>query len=99
MNMHGVFRLCGAFILGVAVAAVAIGDAQAATAVGKVSRLVGSAETTTEGKTQALASGTVIHMDDLISTSAAARLEIGFDDGSTLRVGEKASVRIDRFVY
>ena len=97
--MHGIFRFCGAFILGAAVAAAALGHAHAATAVGKVSRLVGSAEGTTEGKTHALAADAPVHMDDLIATGEAARLEIGFDDGSTLRVGEKASIRIDRFVY
>jgi hypothetical protein len=90
--------ICGAFILGLATAAT-LSSAEAATAVGKVSRLVGSAEGTTEGKTQALAAGAAVHMDDLIATGAASKLEVGFDDGSTLRVGEKATIRIDRFVY
>jgi hypothetical protein len=95
--MHAI-RIWGAVILGLTVAALA-GHADAATAVGKVGRLVGSAEGTTEGKTQALAAGAPVHMDDLVTTSAASKLEIGFDDGSMLRLGEKASIRIDRFVY
>jgi hypothetical protein len=90
--------ICGAFILGLAIAAAA-GHADAATAVGKVSRLIGSADGTTEGKTQALSAGASVHMDDLIATGAASKLEVGFDDGSMLRLGEKASIRIDRFVY
>jgi hypothetical protein len=96
MDMGG---MCKTFILGLLLAAVAFGGAEAATAVGKVNRLAGSADGTTEGRTQALAAGMPIHMDDRISTGAAARLEIGFDDGSMLRVGEKANIRIDRFVY
>jgi hypothetical protein len=90
--------ICGAFILGL-VAAATLSSAEAATAVGKVSRLVGSADGTTEGKTKALAAGAAVHMDDLIATGAASKLEVGFEDGSTLRVGEKATIRIDRFVY
>lgn len=88
-----------AFLLAFAVAVMAVPQAEAATAVGKVSRLVGGADGTTEGKTAPLAADAPIHMDDLIATAAESRLEIGFDDGSVLRVGEKASVRIDRFVY
>jgi hypothetical protein len=97
--MHGFFRFCAAFTLALTVTAAAVGHASAATAVGKVNRLVGAAAGTTEGKKQALAAGAPVHMDDLISTGAAAKLEVGFDDGSTLRVGENASIKIDRFVY
>jgi hypothetical protein len=97
--MHGVLRVCAAFLLALSVTGATLDHAGAATAVGKVNRLVGSADGTTEGKTQVLAEGVAIHMDDLISTGVAARLEVGFDDGSMLRVGENAQIKVDRFVY
>lgn len=97
--MQGLFRSYLAFFLVLAVTTTTLDHAHAATIVGKVNRLVGSADGTTEGKRHALAADAPVHMDDLISTGAAAKLEVGFEDGSTLRVGEKAEVKIDRFVY
>lgn len=41
----------------------------------------------------------LVRLNDEIVTGANARLELAFDDGTRLTVGEKATVVLDRFVY
>ena len=43
--------------------------------------------------------GLPVHLREEISTGDAARLELTFDDGTTLTLGEKARLVIDEFVY
>lgn len=77
----------------------AAGSAEAATAIGKVTRLQGECVGLFEGKTTPLAEGAAIHLDETITTGADARLELTFEDETKLTIGEKASVKIDAFVY
>lgn len=88
------------FMPAVVAAATAIAAAaQAATPVGEVSRHQGTSIGLSEGTERALATGAAVHLQEEISTGEAARLEITFDDGTTLTLGEKARLVIDRFVY
>jgi hypothetical protein len=43
--------------------------------------------------------GGPIFLNDVVATGAAARLEVTFDDGTSLTLGESAEMRIDSFVY
>ncbi len=45
------------------------------------------------------APGAPIEFEQIVSTEADARLELGFIDQTTLTLGENARLRIDRFVY
>lgn len=81
------------------VLAVSGGMAEASTPVGEVSRLQGACVGVSEGTTRSLDSGLPVHLQEEISTGDAARLELTFDDGTTLTLGERARVVIDEFVY
>ena len=69
-------------------------SAQAELAVGAVSKVQGQAQI---GASSAVV-GTPVHMDDRLRTGANARLQVTFNDDSSLTLGENANVVIDRFV-
>jgi hypothetical protein len=71
----------------------------AATAIGKVSRLQGDARGTVEGVTRPMATNDAVYLDEAVATGDDARLEVALDDDTVLTVGEKASLRLDAFVY
>ncbi len=71
----------------------------AATAIGKVSRIQGEAMGTVEGTTKPLALNQAVYLDETVATATDARLELTFDDQSVLTLGERASLRLDAFVY
>jgi hypothetical protein len=83
----------------VSIAAASVADAYAATPVGQVSRLQGMSTGVSEGTTRQLEAGVPIHLQEEVSTGASTRLEITFDDGTTLTLGERARLVIDTFVY
>lgn len=70
-------------------------DAGAAEAVGRVTKVVSQAQI---GAAAAVV-GTPVHMNDRLRTGANARLQVTFNDDSSLTLGENANVVIDRFVY
>lgn len=43
--------------------------------------------------------GTIVHMNDTLSTGANARLQVTFRDKTDLTLGENATVVVDRFVF
>jgi hypothetical protein len=90
---------CGAILAGL-ILTLAIGQATAATVVGKVGRVQGevSAVVSAGGKV-AMMVGTPVEQDQTIETGVGARLEINFVDGTTFTVGEKSKVTVDRFVF
>jgi len=90
---------CGVIFVGL-VLSLAIGQATAATVVGKVGRMQGevSAVVPAGGKI-AMMVGTAVEQDQTIETGVGARLEINFVDGTTFTVGEKSKVTVDRFVF
>ena len=73
--------------------------AEAGPAIGGVSRVAGGATGTIDGATETLENAATIFLDEIVATEAAARLEITFEDATQLTLGERAQVRIDRFVY
>ena len=71
----------------------------AAAGVGTVSRAVGLCTGTLNGQSEALAPAAAIFPQHRLSTGAAARLEITFDDATLLTLGENAKLTVSRFVY
>lgn len=69
--------------------------ARAESAVGHVSKVQNTAQI---GAATAVA-GTPVHMNDRLRTGANARLEVTFNDNSTLTLGENANVVVDRYVF
>lgn len=67
--------------------------------VGMVTKVVNDAEVVTGGAAVSASVGTVVHMQDEISTGANARLQVTFRDQTTLSLGENARVTIDRYVF
>jgi hypothetical protein len=66
---------------------------------GEVSNAKGRSTGTIGETMQPLGPGSSIFMNEVLATGDAARLEVTFLDTSRLRLGEKASLRIDSFVY
>jgi hypothetical protein len=75
------------------------GGAQAATAIGSVTRLQGAVKGTVDGASKNLASGAAVLADELIATGPAARLEITLTDETVLTLGENATLTLDAFVF
>ena len=59
--------------------------------------------TKTDGQTQiggtAAAVGSIVHMNDVLTTAAKSHLEVTFRDKTTLSLGENARVVIDKYVF
>jgi FecR protein len=64
--------------------------------VGKVTRVFADSKI---GCCEAAAVGMPVEMNDKISTGPEARLQITFNDGTVLTLGELAEVVVDRYVY
>jgi len=69
--------------------------AVAAAQVGSVTRVQNQAQVGSESA----AVGASVHMNDHLRTGANARLEVTFQDGTRLTLGENADVIVDRYVY
>jgi hypothetical protein len=76
-----------------------ISSAEAATAIGKVTRLQGEAHGTVDGVTHRKAVDDAVYLDEAVVTGAEARLELTFDDRTVLTLGERAALTLDAFVY
>lgn len=88
----------GVFLVALLLAAVP-SIALAADPIGKVDRVQGDAEGAAGGKTSALAAGSPVSLNEVVTTGPGARLALVLDDGTALTLGEKAKLAIDRFVY
>jgi hypothetical protein len=92
--------LAASFILALLSAAFgAVPSAGAATAIGKVTRLHGDARGTVEGISRPIAADDAVYLDESVVTGADGRLEVALDDDTVLTVGERASLKLDAFVY
>lgn len=80
-------------------AALAADIASAEDQAGQVSQAKGSATGTIGETKEPLDLGSSVFMNEVLATGDAARLEITFLDATRLTLGEKASLRIDSFVY
>lgn len=67
--------------------------------VGGVSKLEREATATYEADIRRLAVKDAVYFQDLLETADRARLAVTLEDGTMLTLGEKASLRIDEFVY
>ena len=59
----------------------------------------GKASGTHDGATEALNLKSSVFLNEVVSTSEAARLEVTFIDGTQVTLGEKAKLTLDRFVF
>src|SRR5260221_3692083 len=73
--------------------------AAAATAIGKVDRVQGEALGTVDGATSSLSLDVTVFAGEVVATGADARVALILEDGTTLTVGENASLTLDDFVY
>jgi len=73
--------------------------ASAQEAIGAVSRIQGEASTMRGSATEALALDSAVFLNDVVTTGAAARLEVAFVDGTKLTLGAKTRLTLDRFIY
>jgi hypothetical protein len=87
----------------VAVAAIAAGGwssaAFGADVAGAISRVQGTAFGVVEGARQQLTEGGQVYVGEAIATGADARLAVTLADGTSLTLGENASLTLDAFVY
>jgi hypothetical protein len=67
--------------------------------IGTITRLLGGGILTSLGQMNTVIVGAPVHLDDIVSSDADARIEILFIDGTRLTIGEKASLRLDRYVF
>jgi hypothetical protein len=82
----------------VLIAAPPVGQAADAS-VAEVTRLRGAAFVHGAGDFRALAEGRPVYAGDRIVTGSASRLELIFDDGSVVTLGERTELVIERFDY
>ena len=87
------------FILLAAFAVTAVQPVTAAAQVGQVTRIEALAQVLRTGPATPLAVTSPVHMNDIVTTGREARLEITFNDGTVLTLGENARLQIDRFVF
>jgi hypothetical protein len=74
-------------------------DAMAASAIGTVTRLEGSAAATLAGESVALLSGAGVFATEAVTTGKGTRLEITLVDSTTLTLGENARLSLDDFIF
>jgi len=67
--------------------------------IGSASSVKPQAEGTHEGNTRTLSGGSSIYSRELIHTGDAGVADLRFHDNTSLSVGPKSSVRLDKFVY
>jgi hypothetical protein len=75
------------------------GSSQTSSNIGSVTRLQGEGTLTRGSSSSPLAAEVQIQRNDAISTGAATRAELTFEDGTKLTVGEQSRVKIDTFVF
>jgi hypothetical protein len=68
-------------------------------AIGTVSRIHGEASGVHSGATRALGPNASVFLNEVVSTGAAARLEVTFKDKTRLTLGEKTKLTLDKFVF
>jgi hypothetical protein len=67
--------------------------------IGSVTRLQGEATWLSGNSPEPLFTGAPVFVDQKVSTGDEARLELTFDDGTKLTLGEHADMTLDTFVY
>jgi hypothetical protein len=75
------------------------GEAAAQEAIGAVSRIQGEASGTLAGMAQPIGPNASVFLDEVLSTGAAARLEVTFTDSTRLTLGENAKLTLGTYVF
>ena len=73
--------------------------AAAETVIGSVIRSEGPCVGVSDGSSESLTGGMAVRLMETVTTGAAGRLEIAFQDGTHLTVGEKAEIVVDDFAF
>jgi hypothetical protein len=68
-------------------------------AIGTVSRIQGEASGINGSATRPLGLNSSVFLNDVVSTAAAARLEVTFTDNTRLTLGERAKLTLDSYVF
>jgi hypothetical protein len=74
-------------------------QAAAQQGIGTVSRIQGEASGARGGVTRTLGLNASVFLDEVVSTGEAARLEVTFADRTQLTLGEKATLKLDTYVF
>lgn len=85
--------------LSAAFAATQPGMAADRAAIGTAERVQAEATAIHEESRRALDDGSPVLFEDTLRTGESARLRASLDDGTTVTLGENASIRVDSFVY
>jgi len=93
----GAGRLVAALVIALLSVSIAAGAAQAADAVGQALKVRGEAVVERAGAAQPLTTGSPLQLHDIVRTSAKARVQIQFADGSMVTLAENSGLSIDRF--
>ena len=75
------------------------GFAQSSNTAGQVIRAQGQAMAISGGENRVLQPGSIVAMDDTLVTLENSRVEIKLIDGTTLTLGEKATLRINALIF
>lgn len=86
-------------LLGVLLASAAVSTAAAAADAGRVKVSKGSVQIERNGKFMAAPVGTVIQVEDSVTTGADGSVGITFNDNSLLSAGPNSELVIERFVF
>lgn len=86
-------------LLFLAALALAVPRANAADAIGLVDRIAGDCTGTVDGAATPITSGDAVYVNETVATGAGARIEIVFNDGTRVTLGEMADIVLDTFVY
>ncbi len=71
----------------------------AAETIGAASKVEGTATATNNAATRTLEVAAPVLKDDQLATAEKSRLEVTFNDGTMLTMGEGATVKVSQFVY
>jgi hypothetical protein len=92
-------RIFLSFLIVLSAAWATIGSARADGAAAQITGLRGSATLVHSGVRAAVVSGMVLSTGDTITTQAGARVKLRFADGSEVRLGENATLRIEAVTF
>lgn len=96
--MRGIVKPLAVLILAAALWVAAL-PVRAAELAGTVERLRGAVAAEAGGVRHTLAQGAAVYVGDRLTTGQDSRLEIRFVDGTSVTLGDRSDLVIDRFLY
>jgi hypothetical protein len=86
-------------VLFLAALALAAPRADAADAIGLIDRIAGDCTGTVDGAPRPITGGDAVYLNETVATGPGARIEVVFNDGTRVTLGEKAALLLDAFLY